>query len=209
MILNQVDHLVFGTPDLEQGINNLEALTGVRALAGGQHPGYGTRNALLALGPETYLEIIGPDPKQPKPDGPRVFGIDDLDRPRLVTWAAKEQDLEDWLERSQVRDFEFGEIVQGSRRKPDGTVLTWRHTDPYVTFEDGIIPCLIDWGDTTSPARTAAKGCTLVGLQAEHPEAERVEKRLKAIGLFLTVEAAPEPALIATIDTPRGRVELR
>ena len=55
-----VDHLVWGGQDLEAEIARLERLTGVRAAAGGQHRGEGTWNALLRLGPASYLELIAP-----------------------------------------------------------------------------------------------------------------------------------------------------
>ena len=93
-LLAQIDHLVYATPDLDLGIATIDKLLGVRATPGGQHPGLGTRNALVALGPASYLEIIGPDPEQPKPAGPRRFGIDDLKAPRLLTWVAKGRDLD-------------------------------------------------------------------------------------------------------------------
>src|SRR5207302_7776546 len=86
-VLTRVDHLVYATPDLQLGIDTAEKLFGVRATPGGQHPGQGTRNALIALGPASYLEIIGTDPEQPKPAGPRRFGIDDLKAPHLLTWV--------------------------------------------------------------------------------------------------------------------------
>src|SRR6267142_855367 len=94
-VLAQVDHLVYATPDLQLGVDTAEKLFGVRATPGGQHPGLGTRNALIALGPASYLEIIAPDPAQPAPEAPRPFGIDDLGAPRLATWAARASALEE------------------------------------------------------------------------------------------------------------------
>ena len=87
-LLAQIDHLVYATPDLDLGVKTIETILGVRATPGGQHPGMGTRNALAALGPASYLEIIGPDPDQPKPTSPRRFGLDELTAPRLTTWVA-------------------------------------------------------------------------------------------------------------------------
>lgn len=89
-----IDHLVYATPDLNATVNALEAQLGVRPSVGGQHPVLGTRNALLSLGPRMYLEIVGPDPQQPSPDGPRWFRIDTLTEPTLVTWCAAATELE-------------------------------------------------------------------------------------------------------------------
>src|SRR5690349_12928563 len=93
-LLAHVDHLVYAAPDLDAAVNALAQLTGARASPGGPHPGRGTRNALLALGPASYLEIVGPDAAQPAPAEPRWLSVDAVDAPRLVTWAARVDDLD-------------------------------------------------------------------------------------------------------------------
>lgn len=208
-ILERVDHLVYGAPDLDAGVERIEQLLGVRATPGGRHPGGGTRNALLALGPATYLEIIGPDPDQPRPSEPRTFGIDDLTTPRLVAWAAKATSLEQLVQDAKRNGITLGAVSSGSRRTPAGALLAWRYTSPRVVLADGLVPFFIDWGTTTHPARGAASGARLVDLRAEHPDPARVRTVLKKLGLDLPVAPAPAPALVATIDGPRGRLELR
>jgi hypothetical protein len=208
-LLAKADHLVYGTPDLQAGIEKLEKLLGVKATPGGQHPGRGTRNALIALGPATYIEIIARDPEQPEPASPRPFGLDGLSEPRFVAWAAKASDPAALASRAAAQGITLGDVTAGSRRRPDGVLLAWRYTNPRVVVADGIVPFFIDWGKTPHPAASAAAGASLAALRAEHPDPERVQKMLGHLGLDLAVTKGPKPALIATINSPRGRVELR
>jgi hypothetical protein len=208
-VLAQVDHLVYATPDLQLGIDTAEKLFGVRATAGGQHPGLGTRNALIALGPKSYLEIIGPDPEQPKPAGPRRFGIDELKAPHLLTWVAKGKMLDVFAADAKAHAVDLGAVIPGSRTRPDGVVLSWTYTDPRTELANRLVPYFIDWGASPHPSATAAKGVRLIGLRAEHPDVSRVQAMLKQLGLTLAVTRGPKPSIIATFDSPKGRVELR
>ncbi len=208
-VLATVDHLVYATPDLDLGIRTIEQMTGVRATAGGQHPGLGTRNALIALGPAVYLEIIGPDPAQAPLPKPLRFGIDRLKEPRLVGWVAKGTQLDQLVVKARSAGVMLGDVIAGSRKRPDGGVLTWRYTDPAVVLEDRLIPYFIDWGKSPHPASSTPKGARLVAIRAEHPDAPRLAKMLQQIGLNLPVQTGPAAALIATIDSAKGRVVLR
>jgi hypothetical protein len=206
--LEVVDHLVLATPDLEAGIDAVEAMTGVRAAAGGSHPGMGTKNALLSLGAGAYLEIIGPDPAQDDYRHPRVFGVDSVDRPRLVTWAAKTTAVDRVAATRLLGDCHLGQPRSGRRRRPDGTLLAWRLTDPYVVVADGIVPFYIDWLDTPHPSADAPGELVLTRLVAAHPESRVVQRHFDALALSIPVVAAPSPGLTATVRTNHGTVEL-
>jgi hypothetical protein len=206
--LAQVDHLLYATPDLDLGIHTIETLLGVRATAGGQHMGFGTRNALIALGPLTYLEIIGPDPAQTKPAGPRRFGVDELKEPKLIGWVSRATGLDALVVRARAQGIELGAALSGSRTRPDGTLLTFGYTDPSAIVEHRLIPYFMDWGTSPHPATTAPQGARLVALRAEHPDPARIERMLHALSLDLPVTRGPQPLIIATLEGRKGRVEL-
>jgi hypothetical protein len=181
--MDRLDHLIYLSTDLDDDINELEHLLGVRAIAGGRHPRWGTRNALISMGETNYLEILAPDPDRPSPETPTILGLDRLDRSRLVSWAAKESDLEARVEAAARVGVELGEILPGSRERTDGTILSWTLTDPEVSLGDGLVPFLIDWGDSEHPALGAPRGCTLLALRAEHPDPALLEWMLEALDL--------------------------
>ncbi len=205
-----LDHIVYGAPDLDEAVDALETLLGVRPSAGGRHVGLGTHNALLDLGNDSYLEVIAPDPTQAKPARPRAFALDQMVRPGLINWAAKATDLEARVEAAKAAGFDAGPVHGMSRAKPDGDLLEWRLSQrPEGPGGDGLVPFLIDWGDAAHPARTAAHGCTLIGWRGEHPDPDLIRTWLAGLAVELDVRQADTSALIATIETPRGPVELR
>jgi hypothetical protein len=208
-LLSQVDHLVYAATDLESAVGDLERHLGVRATPGGQHMGRGTRNALIALGPVSYLEILAPDPAQPMPAGGRWLGVDSPRLPRLTAWAAKSTALDRRVADAALRGVQIGAVRSGSRRRPDGVALSWQFTDPATVLADGLAPFFIDWGASPHPAATASGRASLIDFRAEHPEAEHVRELLVSVGVDLPVEHGPHPALIATVRTALGHVEMR
>lgn len=204
------DHLIYAAPDLAAAVEAIERLLGVRPAPGGQHPGWGTANALLALGPDVYLEVLGPDPNQPPPPRPRPFGLDRLTQGRLVGWAVKAADLEARVRASTQQGYAPGRILPGTRRRPDGTLLQWRLVlpDDFQLPFDGLIPFLIDWQGAAHPAAAAPPGCTLIDLRAEHPAPAQPRVLLDALGVELALTRGTASRLIALIESLAGRVEL-
>ena len=110
-----IDHLIYAAPDLAAAVTDLEDRFGVRAQAGGRHPGLGTHNALLALGPRTYLEIIAADPGWSGPSEHRLFAAGDLARSALVGWALTCDDIDQAVAQARSRGYDPGEIGDGQR----------------------------------------------------------------------------------------------
>lgn len=203
----RLDHLVYAAPLFEETLDWFEGVTGVRPMMGGVHPKWRTRNAIVPLSPATYLEIIGPDPAQ-RGDPPKVFRLDVLDTPRLVTWAAKGMDLATIASRAQSHGIPLGHASSGRRQRPDGAWLTWELTDPARLVTDGLIPFFIDWRTSPHPGASAPVRMALEELHGEHPDPSLPAGQLKILGLDLRVDAGPRPRLVATLQTPRGRMVL-
>jgi glyoxalase-like protein len=202
-----LDHLVYATPDLEATCCDLEILLGVRASAGGRHPGRGTRNALISIGPKAYLEIIGPDPLQPETK-PAWFGIDQLTAPKLIAWAVRVSDLEKFVEQISPKT-NVGEVRSGSRSTPEGATLWWRLTEPQLAQGMGLLPFLIEWKSQQHPADSAIIGPPLVQLRIECPEPELIVTPLKLLGLEVDIEQSSITALVAIFERANGLIELR
>lgn len=201
-----IDHLLYGAPDLETGMDEIERRLGVRPVPGGRHTSYGTHNALLSLGSICYLEVIAPNPELPTPERGVGFGVGGLTEPRLVRWALRHSAIEAAAERADL-----GAVEPGRRERADGTVLSWKLTDPYAERMEGVIPFLIDWGDTLHPASSVPAGGRLVSLRLQHPLPARVLERLDLLGVDLTdvdIVRADEPGIAAWIETAGGVEEL-
>ena len=201
-----LDHLVFATPDLEATTAWFEERSGVAPTPGGQHVGMGTRNTLVGMGGATYLEIVGPDLEQPEPELPRPFGIDALDEPTLVTWAVGASDLANQVERCRSLGVVLGDAIPMSRAKPDGSLLEWSLTIP--AGAPSLVPFLIDWRGSPTPAESLGHPIALVELTAESPDVDASRRMLEVIGVELPVRTGSDDRLLAVLETPNGRLEL-
>lgn len=201
----RLDHLVLATPDLAATVADFARRTGVAPAPGGVHVGRGTRNHLVALGGTAYLEIIGPDPEQPEPMGPRPFDVDMLATARTVTWAIGPPDLDAAVATARARGYDPGEIRPMSRRTPDGTLLTWRLTDGDTQHPSGLVPFLIDWGTSPHPTTSGLPVTPLLSLTATAPVPDEIRPLLAALDADLLLTEGPV-GLSFTLDTPRGPV---
>jgi len=185
-------------------MDEIEALLGIRPVPGGRHPQFGTHNALLSLGPDTYLEVIARDPGLPAPRRGRLVDFADEQAARLVTWVLRVDDLATFVKDPSRSANGIGRIEGGSREQADGSLIEWQLTDPYAMPLDGAIPFLISWGDTTHPAKMVPAAGTLAGLRIEHPQPNRVRAALHTLKTSADAVEADKFRLIAKIETGDG-----
>lgn len=206
-----LDHILLGVNDLDRGIAWMEERSGVRAVFGGVHPGRGTRNALLSLGPRRYLEIIAPDPQQAGSAASRevwAARLNALQEPRLIGWAAHTGNLAALAEKAAAAGIAIEAPREGSRARPDGKTLRWKS---FSLKEDytGLLPFFIEWStDSVHPSEDSPSGCTLLQFSAESPNAKDVAGVAGKLGLDFSVKPGKQPRLRARISGKKGEFEL-
>jgi hypothetical protein len=206
--VNEIDHLIIGADTLEQGAAFVEAVLGVQPQAGGRHAAMGTHNLVLKLGTRVYLEVIAIDPAGAAPSRPRWFGLDDTniraqlrERPRLLTWAARTEDVDDAVRQCP--------IALGPVHSMERGAYKWRITipDDGALVCDGLVPALIQWDCATHPADNLEdRGYELASLDGEHPNAATMSAALTKLGLanIMRPIEAQNARLAATIRSARG-----
>jgi len=203
---SSLDHLILGASDLPRGIQFIEQRTGVRAAFGGVHPGRGTHNALLSLGPRCYLEILAPDPEQQTLAW--FCTLPELTEPRLVGWMLHPANLAPLAERLREADIACNGPVEGSRQRPNGRTLRWK----LLRLADdgqGLLPILIEWNtDSPHPADDAPSGLSLVRFEVSTPHPNELERVFQLLGVDLPVAHGDRLQLRARIAGPDGAVEL-
>lgn len=201
-----LDHIILGSDDLDRGIAWVEERTGVRAAFGGVHPGRGTRNALLALGPDRYLEIIAPDPAQ---SAPAWFAqILSMPEPKLIAWAMHTSDLQVLARTFQSAGIAIDGPHDGARARPGGGVLRWK-LFRFRHDHGGLLPFFIEWSrDSIHPAVDAPTGCRLASFHLQSPDAARLSGIFQTVGAQISVEPHERPRILTRIVSPNGDVEL-
>lgn len=205
-MLHRIDHLVFAVPNLASGQQFLEEKLGLPLTYGGQHPGRGTHNALLRLGPSQYLELLAPDPQQSAMATPPWMGIPLLTKPRLTRWAWRSENMEGDLAQLYPDGNDLPPVLDGARRQPNGQVLQWRLSQPPDTPEVSLLPFFIDWQGAHHPTDQLPIGGQLQAIRLTHPTADLIQNKLTQLGASFSVIPGSSPHFEALIACPKGLV---
>jgi catechol 2,3-dioxygenase-like lactoylglutathione lyase family enzyme len=117
-----IDHVVIAVADLGQAIADYRQL-GFTVEEGGEHPGRGSKNALVVFADGSYFELI--TFSRPTPDF-RWWRVLDQSGPGFVDFALLPNDIDRDVAAAQARGLDFEAPVDGGRARPDGERLVWK-----------------------------------------------------------------------------------
>lgn len=217
----RLDHIVVIADSLDQGVAWCRETLGVEPGPGGEHALMGTHNRLLRVAtvdyPRAYFEIIAIQPgREPQGGRRRWFDMDVAavqqsvkEEPRLAHFVANVPDIAQALHAWNALGIDRGPALRASRMTPRG-LLEWQIAvrDDGQRLFDGMLPTLIQWGETHPVPSMPECGVALQSVTVTHPEWRKLATAFDSIGLAGVKVAEGDANLCATLATPRGRVKL-
>jgi Glyoxalase-like domain len=211
---SEIDHIIWACADLEQGSRQFETLTGVRPRFGGVHADGATQNALVALGPECYLEILAPVGPPTVDDGAWVRTLHTAVEPRVLTYCLRSgSSLRDLAGIAAGLGWHNAIVANNGRTTPAGVALRWQWLAPTAESFGWAFPFFIDWLDSVHPARslsaeTPDRTIQLQRFAVGHPDAIGLAQTLGSFGATVPTYTAKEGGFRLDLLTPRGIVSL-
>lgn len=210
----RVDHVSYAAEPsgLKATAERLGTAIGVEPLDGGIHPRFGTRNMILPLAHERYIEVVEvlDHPSADKAPFGQVVRARSESGGGWMGWVVRVDDLapiEQRLDR---------EAVPGCRKLPDGRSFSWMQIGIKGTQADPQLPFFVKWDEGSDhPSHERPSDVTIESIMvAGDPERVRDWLGLPADETSSVIDfefVAPHgtPGLLSvTLHTPQGPVTI-
>lgn len=199
-----LDHVILGACDMDEALDNFEALTGHRPLVATTQKGLGTKSALLAFEQCAFLEIIAPDPMQTQTDRAKKLAKIPSGKLVPVHYAirnSKSQELKSSLWTAAMK-LECDEVTMVSKDRG----MPWKWNLFFLEKDgkqDGMIPVFVDWGKGThASARNPVLG-KLDSVKVHAPSNSHVHKLLGGVSGIKVLDS-DEPKFEFKFTTKTG-----
>lgn len=212
----RVDHVSYAAEKdgVRATAERLADKLGVKAVNGGVHPSFGTRNVILPLAHERYIEVVEPleHPATDKAPFGKAVKAACHEGGGWMSWVVRVDsisDIEGRLDR---------ESVEGHRVFPDGRRLQWRQIGVNGLLNDPQLPFFVEFTNPelhpsravdVEPAVTICgitiagdpqRVCDWLGLPAD---------RTSTVIDFTFIAPHGHAGLLSVaFDTPEGRIEI-
>ena len=206
-----LDHIIWACDDLERGSRRFEALTGVTPRFGGAHASGLTHNALVRIGPRSYLEILAPTGPPTGPEDAWSRLARTAREPQVLTYCLRASGpLTELARTAEELGAPKTEVLGNGRVTPEGVKLHWQWVAPSFEHFGLAFPFFIDWLDSPHPSSTAENPAhiQLKEFSIGHPQADELRRTLSTLGSPMNAHSAAATEFRLQLDTPRGTVSL-
>ena len=211
----RVDHVVYAAEQdgARATAERLAGTLGVEPVDGGVHPRFGTRNVILPLADERYVEVVEvlDHPASDKAPFGQVVRARSEAGGGWLGWVIEVDDM-------AAQEARLGrEAVQGNRHRPDGVELRWRQLGVKGLQADPQLPFFIKWEpDSPHPSTQVSEDVVLASLMiAGDPSRVRGwiglkegEKVSPSIGLNFVAPHGTPGLLAVSFRTSQGEVTI-
>ncbi len=211
----RLDHLSFaaGPDGLASTAQRIGGLLGTEFRNGGVHPRFGTRNMVLPLAGDTYLEIVEvlDHPASDKAPFGQAVRARSLLGGGWLGWVVAVDDI------AAVETRLGREAATGNRHRPDGVELTWKQIGVNGLIADPQLPFFIEWGVAPElhPSHGADSDFSLISLEiagdpqrVSHWLGETVEAPLEDVKVEWVAPNGTPGIIAAQVQTPNGLVRI-
>lgn len=211
-----IDHVSYACSagELADVVQRIGSELGAAFLDGGIHPAFGTRNFILPLAGNTYIEVVAAldHPASDKAPFGRAVSRRAAEGGGWLGWVISVPDIGPVEER-------LGRLsVEGRRIRPDGTELRWRQIGVLDLIDDPHVPFFVQWGsDALHPSGGPVGEVSLSTMELSGEpstvaewmgvKCDDIESCLDSVSVSW-VESEDRGLVACTFDTPRGRVRI-
>lgn len=211
----RVDHVSYAAEHdgLRATAERLAEVLGVTPVDGGVHPRFGTRNMILPLAHERYVEVVEvlDHPASDKAPFGQVVRARSESGGGWLGWVVRVDDI-------TSQEARLGrEAVDGNRHRPDGVELRWRQLGVKGLQSDPQLPFFIEWAEGAPHPSVGAEDCGVnIDSLTVAGDPDRVcdwlglpADRTSTVIDFEWVSPHGTPGLMSvTFDTPAGKVTI-
>ena len=158
----RLDHVSYAAShdQISDVVNRIGSQIGTAFIDGGVHPKFGTRTFTAPLLNGQYIEVVCPMDHPATDSTPfgRSVKKKVSEGGGWLSWVISSSNLE-FLEKELGR-----EAVEGKRRKPDGSELSWKQLGVLSTLEDPALPFYVEWVSQNHPSQDGVPVATIYQL---------------------------------------------
>lgn len=215
MFAMRVDHVVYAAEHdgARATAERLAKLIGADAVDGGVHPRFGTRNVIIPLADERYVEVVEvlDHPASDKAPFGQVVRARSESGGGWIGWVIQVANL-------ATHEARLGrQAVAGNRHRPDGVELRWKQLGVKGLQTDPQLPYFVMWEDGIPHPSDGATSAARLGSLMIAGDPTRVrdwigleegEKVSPSIGLEFVAPHGTPGLLAVTFTTPTGPVTI-